>query len=305
MAGTNAIYPVRGGSGGGGGSATAANQVIQIGLETSIDTKLLQEAYDFGVSSAAIRVASLLGNATGAAAFGTGVRSAQVLRVTVATDDLVPVTGTVAVSGTVTVSGSVTANAGTNLNTSALALESGGNLATIAGVVTSNRAAVNPISGQAGVQGNTGAVSATTQRVTLATDVALPAGTNTIGNVALVPATSGGLTMFSALSVGTSGDATNVKASAGQLYGWYISNTNAAPAYVKFYNSASAPTAGSGTPVLRIAVPGSSSGTATNINYSAGIAFSAGIGFTIVTTAPDAGSTGVAANEVIINLLYK
>jgi hypothetical protein len=39
------------------------------------------------------------------------------------------------VSGTVTISGTVTANAGTNLNTSALALESGGNLATIAGAV--------------------------------------------------------------------------------------------------------------------------------------------------------------------------
>lgn len=35
--------------------------------------------------------------------------------------------------GTVPVSGTITANAGTNLNTSALALESGGNLATIAG----------------------------------------------------------------------------------------------------------------------------------------------------------------------------
>src|SRR6185503_19673745 len=34
--------------------------------------------------------------------------------------------------GSVTVDGSVTANAGTNLNTSALALESGGNLAAIA-----------------------------------------------------------------------------------------------------------------------------------------------------------------------------
>lgn len=39
---------------------------------------------------------------------------------------------TLAVSGAVSVSGAVTANAGTNLNTSALALETGGNLATIA-----------------------------------------------------------------------------------------------------------------------------------------------------------------------------
>jgi hypothetical protein len=37
------------------------------------------------------------------------------------------------------VSGTVTANAGTNLNTSALALESGGNLATLAGTVSSSK----------------------------------------------------------------------------------------------------------------------------------------------------------------------
>lgn len=84
----------------------------------------------------------------------------------------------------------VTANAGTNLNTSALALESGGNLAATATSLAiiddwdeSDRAKVNPIVGQAGVQGGSGSVSATTQRVVLATDVALPAGTNNIGDV--------------------------------------------------------------------------------------------------------------------------
>jgi hypothetical protein len=96
---------------------------------------------------------------------GTGVGGAGIPRVTVSSDS------------------TVTANAGTNLNTSLLALESGGNLATLAGTVTAARAAVNPISGQAGVAGNTGVVGATTQRVTLATDVALPTGTNSIGAV--------------------------------------------------------------------------------------------------------------------------
>jgi hypothetical protein len=42
---------------------------------------------------------------------------------------------------------------------------------------------VIPISGQAGVAGGSGTVGATTQRVVLATDVALPAGTNNIGDV--------------------------------------------------------------------------------------------------------------------------
>lgn len=151
------------------------------------------------------------------------------------------------------ISGTVTANAGTNLNTSALALEAGGNLASvktntdkipslgqalaassvpvvltaaqittltppaaITGFATSakqdtaqtsldtiasdttaietavqimddwdesDRAKVNPIAGQAGVQGASGTVTALTQRVVLATDVALPAGTNAIGKI--------------------------------------------------------------------------------------------------------------------------
>jgi hypothetical protein len=125
-----------------------------------------------------------------------------------AADTLLPVQGTVAdgllvnlgANNDVTVTGSVTANAGTNLNTSALALEAGGNLA---GAATSlailddwdetDRCKVNPIAGQAGVQGGSGAVSATTQRVVLATDVALPAGTNNIGDVdvlSVVPGTT-------------------------------------------------------------------------------------------------------------------
>lgn len=77
-----------------------------------------------------------------AIAMGTGARSAGTQRVTIATDDVVPVTGTFwqatqPVSGTFwqatqPVSGTVTANAGTNLNTSALATEAGGNLAAAA-----------------------------------------------------------------------------------------------------------------------------------------------------------------------------
>lgn len=87
------------------------------------------------------------------------------------------------------IAGTVTANAGTDLNTSLLALESGGNLAAIAASVAviddwdeSDRAKVNPIAGEAGVQGGSGTASANTQRVVLATDVALPAGSNFLGS---------------------------------------------------------------------------------------------------------------------------
>lgn len=51
------------------------------------------------------------------------------------------------IAGTVTVSGSVTANAGTNLNTSLLALESGGNLATIVTNTTGLATSANQTNG--------------------------------------------------------------------------------------------------------------------------------------------------------------
>lgn len=54
---------------------------------------------------------------------------------------------------------------------------------TIAGWNEAGRVAVNTIAGQIGVQGASGVVTALTQRVVLATDVALPTGSNTIGNV--------------------------------------------------------------------------------------------------------------------------
>lgn len=105
----------------------------------------------------------------------------------------ITVDGAVTVSGTATVSGSVTANAGTNLNTSLLALEAGGNLAAIAASTNvlddwdeTDRAKVNIIAGQVGVQGGSGTTNALTQRVVLATDVALPTGANTIGSIANV-----------------------------------------------------------------------------------------------------------------------
>lgn len=77
----------------------------------------------------------------------------------------------------ITVDGTVTANAGTNLNTSALALETGGNLAAAATSLAviddwdeTNRCAVNLIASQVGITAGAGAVATNTPRVTLASD---------------------------------------------------------------------------------------------------------------------------------------
>jgi hypothetical protein len=81
-----------------------------------------------------------------------------------------PVSGTFW-QATQPVSGTVTANAGTNLNTSALALETGGNLATLAGAVSSSKvqANVDQLAGTT-TDTNSGNKSAGTLRVVLATD---------------------------------------------------------------------------------------------------------------------------------------
>jgi hypothetical protein len=161
----------------------------------------------------------------------------------------------------VTVTGTVTANAGTNLNTSLLALEAGGNLAAIAASASilddwdeTDRAKVNPIAGQAGVQGGSGVVNALTQRVVLATDVALPAGTNNIGDVDVltVPAplsTTGNGTAATALRVTVASDSTGTIA-ATQSGTWTVQpgntpNTTAWLVATKTDLTPSAPTAAS------------------------------------------------------------
>jgi len=115
----------------------------------------------------------------------------------------------------------------------------------------------------------------------------------------IVPLTSGGLTTFHLVSAATT-NATNVKASAGQLYGWFIYNSNAAARKVAFHNTSGTPTAGSSV-FFSLVIPATSGA---NVFGDIGIAFSSGIGITTVTGLADSDATAVAANDLIINLFY-
>lgn len=132
---------------------------------------------------------------------------------------------------------------------------------------------------------------------------ALPAGSNTIGNVGLADP---GTTNYSLIAANST-NATSVKASAGTLYEISLANISASTtAYLKLYNSASAPTCGSGTPVARYLIPFASSGGAgSNIALTLGKSFSTGIAFCITAGIADADTTAVAASSVIVNLTYK
>lgn len=117
----------------------------------------------------------------------------------------------------------------------------------------------------------------------------------------VTPTTAGGLSISRVISAATT-NATSVKASAGQVYGWYISNVNAAARYVKLYDKASAPTVGTDTPVMTLMIPATGG---TNVEFGNGIAFGTGIALAITTAVTDADTAPVAANEIVVNLLYK
>jgi hypothetical protein len=237
----------------------------------------------------------------------SGAKSAGTQRVILASDQtVVPISDN---SGSLTVDAPVATPAFVRLSDGAAAItalpvtDNAGSLTVDNGGTFAVQIAANSSVNVAQVAGTTTAVNAGTnsagvQRVTLATDQTTL--TNTLGNVGVVPVTTGGLTTFHLVS-GASTNATNVKASAGQVYGWFIYNSNAAARKVAFHNSAGTPTAGASI-FFAIVIPPTS---AANVEYTTGIAFGTGIAITTVTDLTDAGATAVAASDLIINLFYK
>lgn len=106
--------------------------------------------------------------------------------------------------------------------------------------------------------------------------------------------------MYHAISAAST-NAANVKAGPGILTGYYLVNTAIAFRFVKLYNTAGTPTAGSGTPRCVFGIPPSS---AANVNLSLPVAFETGIGITIVAGIGDADATAVSANDVAVTLYY-
>jgi len=134
-----------------------------------------------------------------------------------------------------------------------------------------------------------------------------PIATNSAGSVftetTLIPVASGGLLTHRLISAAST-NATSVKASAGQVYGGYISNINTAARYLKLYNKASAPTVGTDTPFMTLLIPGNSAGGGGIFSFPHAIPMGTGIAFAITTGATDADTGAVVSAEVIINLFY-
>jgi hypothetical protein len=113
--------------------------------------------------------------------------------------------------------------------------------------------------------------------------------------------TQGGLTTF--MASGSDGSsilvatAQAIKASAGQMYGYYAYNPESAVTFVHFYNTAAASvTVGTTNPLFTIAIP---PGSAANLNIAQGIVFS-NAGWSCAATTTAGGNTAPATGVSLV-----
>lgn len=118
-----------------------------------------------------------------------------------------------------------------------------------------------------------------------------------------VASATGGATPSGGIAAATN-NSTNLKGSAGTVYGVQTSNINGSTAYwLKLYDKATAPTCGTDTPVKRVLIPPSNSGN--NMTFPVGIAFSLGIGYCVVTGIADNDNTSVPAATIAFSVDWK
>jgi hypothetical protein len=98
-------------------------------------------------------------------------------------------------------------------------------------------------------------------------------------------------------------NATSVKASAGTVNHIVVSNVNAAVRYFKLYNKASAPTVGTDTPVLTLAIPPAS--VQSIVLGTRGLRLSTGIAYALTTGIAVADTGAVAASEHAVHISYE
>ncbi len=115
----------------------------------------------------------------------------------------------------------------------------------------------------------------------------------------MAPATSGGLAPWTYIATAVAYTGV-IKNSPGQVFGFSMYNNTSAPKYVRLYNMASNP-ANTDTPVMRIMLPANGG---SNIEISNGMAFSTGIGIRCTGGIADNDATALAANDVLLNVLY-
>lgn len=220
-----------------------------------------------------------------APAFGTGVRGATVQRVTIATDDSLPVTN----AGVFVVQVDGAALTALQLIDDTVFTDDA-----VFTPATSKISSVGFFADETATdsvdEGDIGAARMTLDRKQITAVYAHTAGGYTPGKIISAASTN----------------ATLVKSSPGTVGYITVGSVNAAPRYLKLYNQTTSPTVGTDVPVQTYIIPGNTAGAGSNIPLpDQGIALTVGIAWAITVEATDAGSTGVALNEITVNYGWK
>jgi hypothetical protein len=118
------------------------------------------------------------------------------------------------------------------------------------------------------------------------------------------PHTTGGLETFRSIDLDETEE--DIKTSAGQIYGMWVTNTTTATVWLKFYNlTAANTTVGSSTPKITVGIPGNTSDDVAGLFASGnGIKFDTAICAAATTGVADADTGAPSANALIINVFY-
>ncbi len=121
-----------------------------------------------------------------------------------------------------------------------------------------------------------------------------------------VPIATNGLSIHRSIDLDESEE--EVKATAGTVYGMWVSNLATTTRFIKFYDATAASVSvGTTTPVITIPIPGNASDDvsgAFNVG-GMGIAFATAISVAATTAVADNDTGAPAANDVIVNIFYK
>ena len=118
------------------------------------------------------------------------------------------------------------------------------------------------------------------------------------------PHSAGGLSIHRSIDL-DEGTLEVVKNSPGCVYGMWVSNLATSTRFIKFYDATSG-TAGTGTPVITLAIPGNATDDVSgSFGPGMGITFATGICVGAVTGVADNDTGAPGANEVLVNIFYK
>lgn len=146
----------------------------------------------------------------------------------------------------------------------------------------------------------TGGPGSTLASGALAVQVVNAPGVSMTATTVQSSATVVGTSMAKVLSAAST-NATNLKGTAGRIYGYHLVNTSASVKYVRLYNKATAPTVGTDSPAAVIPIPANGS---VIVDHTVPMSFATGMGYSITGSFADLDATAVAAGEVIGHILW-